>query len=150
MYSYLCVYLRPQPLDRLSGRCFACESEQGRNCIIRLGLQRGGAGLDEDWGAGMFIALIRFLKDQSEGATPQGAPKKSVETAKWIKGAMKINKGYHKQTIRLHQLFWAAFAFCAFNLKVQRPLKRERSAARAAEEYFRPHLWNLWHRANWK
>lgn len=34
--------------DRLSGRCFACESGQGRTGIIRLDVQRDGAGLNED------------------------------------------------------------------------------------------------------
>lgn len=45
------VYLRVRPLDRLSGCCFACESGQRRNGIIRLGVQSSGAGLDEDWGS---------------------------------------------------------------------------------------------------
>ncbi len=46
----VCVYLQLRPLDRLSGRCFACESGQGRIGIIRFGAQLGGAGINEDWG----------------------------------------------------------------------------------------------------
>lgn len=46
MYSYLCVCIcecNPQT----DCRCFAFESGQWRNSIIRLGVQHGGAVLDD-------------------------------------------------------------------------------------------------------